>query len=81
MPSQCARQDAAEAAIAVCHRAPPRERAFLLRQRPMLIFEVLALPDLHLGAIHEEPLGSVRHWPLSFSTYSPLERCVQVCAL
>src|SRR5262249_52149210 len=29
----------------------------------------------------EEPLGSVRHRPLSFSTYSPLDLCVQVWAL
>src|SRR5215471_14704121 len=81
MTSQCASQDAAEVPVADCHGALPGKRGYFCGNDQCWSLKFWHFRTCTWVPFTEEPLGSVRHRPLSFSTYSPLERCVQVCAL
>src|SRR5215471_9963201 len=81
MASQCARQDAAGCR---CGRPRHLRRASGLDSYGRL--QCWSAKFWHPRTstwvpFTEEPLGSVRHRPLSASTYSPLDLCVQVWAL
>src|SRR5690348_12670857 len=82
MTSQCASSGHAGVAVVACRPA------LAARQATPAYFgsvHVWSAKALHLRIttwvpLVAEPLGSVRHSPLSFSTYSPLDLCVQVWA-
>src|SRR5690348_12378866 len=82
MTSQCASSGHAGVAVVACRPA------LAARQATPAYFgsvHVWSAKAAHLRITTwvpsvAEPLGSVRHRPLSFSTYSPLDLCVQVWA-
>src|SRR6516225_490801 len=81
MTSQCASRDAAEVPVAVYHGTPAAQAASFYGNDQCWSLKFWHFRTCTWVPFTEEPLGSVRHRLLSFSTYSPLERCVQVCAL
>src|SRR5579863_1738252 len=82
MTSQCASREAAWERLAA-FRAPTAARQAAPRYGPVQCWsaKLLQVRITTWVPFVAEPLGSVRHRPLSASTYSPLEWCTQVWAL
>src|SRR6516165_11277599 len=81
MTSQSASQDAAGGACCGLPRHPAAQAAGFYGNDQCWSLKFWHVRTCTWVPFTEEPLGSVRHRLLSFSTYSPLERCVQVWAV